>query len=168
MRDRSDHEKLRRVLDLERALGSESDAERVLRVVLDQARVITGARYAALGVLDEDRAELDRFLAAGVDADTERTIGRPPRGRGILGLLVADPRPLRLADISRHPDSYGFPAGHPPMRTFLGVPITIDGRPVGNLYLAEKEGGCEFTEADERAAIRLAAIAAAAIERERA
>ena len=168
MRDRSDHEKLRRVSDLERAIASEADIERVLRLVLEQARAITSARYAALGVLDEGRVELARFMAVGVDAATERAIGRPPRGRGVLGVLVVDPRPLRLVDITQHPDSYGFPAGHPPMRSFLGVPIVIGGVPVGNLYLAEKEDGGAFTEADECAAVRLADIAAGAIERNRA
>jgi GAF domain-containing protein len=168
MRGRSDHEKLRRVLDLERALESESDSDRVLRLVLEEARAITGARYAALGVLDEERVELERFLALGVDKATERAIGRPPRGRGVLGVLIADPRPLRLADISQHPDSYGFPPGHPLMRSFLGVPVTSGGEPVGNLYLAEKEDGGEFSELDEHATIRLAAVAASSILRERA
>ncbi|HTX12979.1 MAG TPA: GAF domain-containing protein [Solirubrobacteraceae bacterium] len=168
MRDRPDDEKLRRLLNLELALESESDSERALRLVLQEARAITCARYAALGVLDEDRAELERFLALGVDAATERAIGRLPRGRGVLGVLIADPRPLRLAEIAQHPDSYGFPPGHPPMRSFLGVPIMIDGEPIGNLYVADKEGGAEFTEADEHAAVRLAHVAARAIERERA
>ncbi len=159
---------LRRVLDLERALGSESDPERALRRLLEEACLIARARYAALGVLDEERVELERFLACGVDAATERAIGRPPRGRGVLGVLIADPRPLRLRDIAEHPDSYGFPTGHPRMRSFLGVPILIGGEPVGNLYLTEKQGGHQFTEADEHAVVRLASVAASAIERERA
>lgn len=168
MRDRSDHEKLRRVSDVERALESESDPDQVLRLVLEEARAITGARYAALGVLDEERAELARFLALGVEAATERAIGRIPRGRGVLGVLIADPRPLRLLDIAQHPDSYGFPPGHPAMRSFLGVPIMIGGEPVGNLYVAEKADGAKFSEADEHATVRLASVAASAIERERA
>ncbi|MGP0037885.1 MAG: GAF domain-containing protein [Solirubrobacteraceae bacterium] len=167
MSDRSDHDKLRRVLDLEQALASESDFEWALRLALEEARVITGARYAALGVLDEERAELERFFASGVDAAANRAIGRLPRGRGVLGVLIADPRPLRLVDVSQHPDSYGFPRGHPPMRSFLGVPVMIGGEPVGNLYFAEKEGGGEFSAADEQAAVRLASVAASVIQRER-
>jgi GAF domain-containing protein len=145
-----------------------ADSEWALQLVLEDARVITGARYAALGVLDDEGLELQRFLISGVDAAMRRAIGQPPRGRGVLGVLISDPQPLRLVDVSRHPDSYGFPAGHPPMRSFLGVPIMIGGRAWGNLYLAEKQGGGGFTEADEEAAVRLAQLAANAIESRRA
>jgi GAF domain-containing protein len=165
MSDPADHDALRRVLDLERALASESGCERALLLVLDEARVITAARYAALGVLDEERLGLKRFLASGVDAATRSAIGELPRGRGVLGVLVADPRPLRLVDVAHHPRSYGFPAGHPPMRSFLGVPIMIAGEAWGNLYLCDKQGGGSFTEADEEVAVRLAYLAAGVIER---
>jgi len=168
MSPRSDHDNLRRVLDLEQALASESDSARALRRVLEEARAITGARYAALGVLNEERLELAWFLPSGVDAATQQAIGDPPRGRGVLGLLIADPRPLRLVNVAEHPDSYGFPPGHPPMRSFLGVPIMIGVEAWGNLYLTEKEGGGQFTEADEEVAVRLARLAAIAIERETA
>ena len=157
-------EQLRRLLDVRRTLASESDYERLLERVLEEGRAITGARYAALGVVDEERVGLERFITSGVDAATRGAIGEPPRGRGVLGVLVLDPRPLRLADVAGHPDSYGFPAGHPPMRNFLGVPIMIGGEVWGSLYFAEKEDAPEFSEADEQAAVVLAEWAAEAIE----
>jgi signal transduction histidine kinase len=162
-----DEDKLRRLPDVGRALVAELDTEAVLGRILEEARAITGARYVALGVLDEQRTGLDRFLTSGVDEPTRRVIGDLPRGRGVLGVLIEDPRPLRLSDVGHHPQSFGFPEGHPAMRTFLGVPILIRGLAWGNLYLTEKEGGGEFTEADEEAAIMLAEWAATAIENAR-
>jgi signal transduction histidine kinase len=160
----SDYEdKLRRLLDVGRALVGELDPEAVLERILQEARELTGAKYAAVGVLDEARAKLERFLTVGVDAATHRAIGDLPRGRGVLGVLIDDPRPLRLPDVGEHPRSYGFPAAHPDMRSFLGVPIVIRGEAWGNLYLTEKEGGGEFTEEDEDAAVVLAQWAATAI-----
>jgi len=153
---------LERLLDVGRALVSDLDLESVLHQVLDVARELTGARYAALGVLDERKEELERFVHLGIDAATRREIGPLPRGRGVLGELIRDPRPLRLANVSQHPRSYGFPAAHPPMRSFLGVPILIRGEAWGNLYLAEKEGG-RFDERDERSVVILADWAAIAI-----
>src|SRR5207244_11617463 len=96
-----------------------------------EAQHRAGARYAALGVLDEQRTELERFVTAGIDRATHRMIGELPRGRGVLGVLIEDPRPLRLADVGKHPESYGFPPGHPAMRSFLGVPIMIRGQAWG-------------------------------------
>ena len=160
-------DKLRRLLEVGRALVSELDLETVLQRILDEAREITGARYVALGVLDEQRRELERFLTSGIDAETGRAIGEKPRGRGVLGVLIKDPRPLRLTDVARHPQSFGFPAGHPEMKTFLGVPILIRGQAWGNLYLTEKHAGAEFTEADEEAAVVLAQWAATAIDNAR-
>jgi signal transduction histidine kinase len=160
-------DKVRRLLDVGRALVSKLDTETVLERILDEARAITGARYVALGVLDEPRGELERFLTSGIDAATHRAIGDLPRGRGVLGVLIEDPQPLRLADVGQHPQSYGFPAGHPPMQRFLGAPILIRGQAWGNLYLADKQDGSEFTEADEEAAIVLAQWAATAIENAR-
>ena len=116
-----------RLLEVGRSLVTELDQERVLERLLETAREITGARYAALGILNERRTELARFLTAGVDEQTHRAIGDLPRGRGVLGVLIEDPRPLRLADVGEHPRSYGFPTGHPVMRGFLGVPISIRG-----------------------------------------
>jgi signal transduction histidine kinase len=157
-----DEDKLRRLLDVGRALVGELDPEAVLERILQEARELTGARYAALGVLDETRSELERFLTVGIDAEGHRAIGDLPRGRGVLGVLIHDPRPLRLADVDEHPRSYGFPAAHPPMHSFLGVPIIIRGEAWGNLYLTEKEGG-EFTEEDQEAAVVLSQWAATAI-----
>jgi signal transduction histidine kinase len=160
-------DRLRRLLDVGQTLVSELDPDAVLERILQEARRLTGARYAALGILDEDRRELERFVTAGIDPDMRRRIGELPRGRGVLGVLIEDPRPLRLSDVEAHPESYGFPPGHPPMHTFLGVPIVIRGRGWGNLYLTEKEDGGEFTVADEGAATTLALWAAIAIENAR-
>jgi signal transduction histidine kinase len=163
---RLDQQRLQRLVEAGRALVSRRELEDVLAHLLNVARELTGARYAAIGVLDARRERLARFLTAGVDHGTRRRIGELPRGRGVLGVLITDPRPLRLADVSTHPASFGFPAGHPPMRTFLGVPITVRGQAFGNLYLTEKEGG-DFDLADEDAVIVLADWAAIAIENAR-
>ena len=162
----SEAARLRRLLDIGRALTTELDRRAVLDRVLETAREITGARYAAVGILNEQRSELAEFLTSGMDPVTHRSIGDLPRGRGVLGALIDDPRPLRLADVGHHPASYGFPVGHPLMRTFLGVPVVIHGRVWGNLYLSEKAGG-EFTELDEQATVILAQWAAIAIENAR-
>ena len=134
--------------------------------MLDAACELTGARYAAIGILTADRRSLERFVTRGIDAETQREIGDLPRGRGVLGVLIDDPRPLRLADVGKHPKSYGFPIGHPPMRSFLGVPLLIRGEAWGNLYLTEKSDG-EFDESDEEAILALAGWAATAIENAR-
>jgi signal transduction histidine kinase len=155
-----DEHRLRLLLDVGRALVSEFDREALLRRVLDVARELTGARYAALGVLTTDGLdELERFITSGVDEKTHREIGDLPRGRGILGELSLD-------DISAHPRSYGFPPGHPEMQTFLGAPIVIRGEAWGNIYLAEKDGG-PFEERDEESIVVLAEWAAVAIENAR-
>jgi len=154
---------VRRLLAVGRSLTSELDRGVVLERVLDTARQITGARHAALGILNDDHTGLDNFLTSGIDEETRAAIGDLPRGRGVLGVLIEHPQTLRLADVSRHASSYGFPAGHPVMKTFLGVPIVIRGQVWGNLYLTEKEGG-EFTERDEEATGLLAGWAAIAID----
>jgi signal transduction histidine kinase len=157
---------IRRLLDVGRALTRELDQRVVLDRVLETAREVTGARYAALGILNEQRSELERFLTSGVDEATCSAIGDLPRGRGVLGVLIEHPQPLRLRDVGQHPSSYGFPVGHPVMRSFLGVPVVIRGHVWGNLYLTEKSDG-EFTDADEEAAVILAEWAAIAIENAR-
>jgi signal transduction histidine kinase len=162
---RDDH-RLIRLIEVGRSLLSELDLDIVLDRVLETARDLTGAQYAALGILDERRRELAQFLTRGVDPETHRAIGDLPRGRGILGFLIEDPRPLRLADLGDHPRSYGFPPSHPPMRGFLGVPILIRGEAWGNLYLTEKAGG-DFDQEDEDAVVVLADWAAIAIENAR-
>src|SRR5205085_10790718 len=118
-------DRLHRLLDVGQTLVSELDPDTVLERILEEALRLTGARYAALGVLDEQRRELERFVTAGIDRATRRRIGGLPRGRGVLGVLIEDPRPLRLGDVGAHPESYGFPPGHPAMRSFLGVPIVV-------------------------------------------
>jgi len=162
-----DEPRLRELIEVGRTLVAELDPELVFTKVLEVARELTGARYAALGVLDEDRHELERFITLGVDEETRRSIGSLPRGRGVLGLLIEQPRPLRLAEVGRHPRSYGFPPGHPPMSTFLGVPVMIRGHAWGNLYLTEKAGGGKFDDADEQAAMVLAEWAGIAVENAR-
>jgi len=162
-----DSRRLGRLLDAGRALVTELDPQAVLDRILATAREVTGARYAALGILDERRAALGQFLTDGIDEQTRAAIGELPRGRGVLGALIRDPRPLRLSDVSQHPYSYGFPEGHPTMHTFLGVPIVIRGAVWGNLYLTEKEGNVEFGADDEEAAVILADLAATAIENAR-
>lgn len=157
----------RRLLDAGRALVAERDVEAVLDRILEAACEITSASYAAIGVLDESRTQLQRFLTRGIDPDTYRAIGDLPHGRGVLGVLIEDPRPLRLADVTQHPNSYGFPANHPPMRTFLGVPLMIRGAPWGNLYLADKQRAPEFSAQDEEAVVVLAQWAGVAIDNAR-
>jgi signal transduction histidine kinase len=150
-------ERLLRLLQVGRRLVAE----------LDTARELTGARYAALGILDEDKQELERFLFIGIDEETRRQIGPLPRGHGVLGELIRRPEPLRLPDVAQHPRSYGFPPGHPPMTTFLGVPVMIRGEAFGNLYLTDKAGGVEFDERDEESVLVLAEWAAIAIDNAR-
>ncbi len=163
-----DAQRLRRILEVGRAVVAELDLETVLERVLAEARDLTGARYAALGILDDERRELERFLTLGFDEATRRTVGELPRGRGVLGVLISDPQPLRLADVGEHPRSYGFPLGHPPMRTFLGVPVVVRGESYGNLYLTEKAGGAQFDADDEEAIGLLAVWAGIAIANARA
>ena len=162
-----DEQRLRRLIEVSRSLVSELDLEAVLRRLLEAARELTGARYAALGILNPERTELERFLTLGVDERARASIGELPRGRGVLGLLISQPKPLRLREVGDHPRSYGFPPGHPPMSSFLGVPILIRGEAFGNLYLTDKQGEAEFTEADEEAGVVLAEWAAIAIDNAR-
>ncbi|MEA2135358.1 MAG: hypothetical protein QOC68_3267 [Solirubrobacteraceae bacterium] len=163
-----DEPRLRRLIDAGRGLlVAKHDVDAVLQQLLDVAREVTGARYAAVGVLDDSRLELERFITAGIDDATHRRIGELPRGRGILGLLIEQPRPLRLEHLGEHPDSCGFPGAHPAMETFLGVPVVIREEVWGNLYLTEKEGGAPFTDADEECVVILADWAAIAIDNAR-
>jgi len=155
------------LITVARSVLEQLDLEIVLKRVLDAAQQLTGAEYAALGVLDESRSELARFITRGIDEPTRRRIGPLPTGRGVLGELIRNPTPLRIDDVGSHPYSYGFPVGHPTMRTFLGVPIVIDDAPWGNLYLTEKRDGRPFDEDDEQAAMLLAQFASLAIDHAR-
>jgi two-component system, NarL family, sensor histidine kinase DevS len=166
MADELTPDRLRTLIDLGGVIVSELDLDSVLSRVLEAARELTGARYAAIGVLSADRAELERFVTVGIDEQTARRIGDRPRGRGVLGVLTDEPKPLRLTRVGDHHASYGFPAGHPPMDSFLGVPVLIQGEAWGNLYLTEKREG-EFDEADEEAIVALARWAAIAVENSR-
>ena len=148
-------------------LASDLSPRRVLERLVELAAMVTRARYGAFGVLGEDGRLVD-FLPHGLTPEEARAIGPPPEGRGILGLLVERPEPLRLARISQHPSAHGFPPGHPPMTTFLGVPVRGRGAVLGNLYLTEKEGGAEFDADDEAAVSTLAAVAGAMVVNARA
>src|SRR5688572_29950393 len=158
-----DAARLHRLIDAGRSLVSHLDIDALLEQLIAIAADITGARYVALGILDQERRELERFLTRGIGEQERRAIGDLPRGRGILGVLIEDPRPLRLASVGDDPRSYGFPTGHPPMETFLGAPVIIRGEAWGNLYLTEKQGGEQFTAADEEAVVVLAEWAGIAI-----
>jgi signal transduction histidine kinase len=148
------------------ALTSELDRDEVLQRVVDQARNVANAKYAALGVFDEDGV-VDTFTTSGISAAERARIGPLPHGLGLLGLLQSEKQPLRLRDIAAHPASVGFPMNHPPMRSFVGTPIVLRGETLGNLYLTEKQGAEEFTSDDEEALLTLAAQAAIAIENAR-
>jgi signal transduction histidine kinase len=158
-----DEHRLGRLVDVGRSLVTVLDPETVFERLLAVARELTGAKYAAIGVLDERRERLERFLTLGIDEETHRAIGDLPRGRGVLGVLIREPHPLRLRDVGTHAQSYGFPLAHPPMTSFIGVPIMIDGEAWGNLYLTEKEDGQQFSDEDEEATVILSDWAAIAI-----
>lgn len=162
-----DPEQLKELLDALLSIESEPDIHGVLRRVVEAARRLTRSRYAALGVLGPEGKGLAEFVYSGVDDATVARIGRLPRGEGVLGLLVVDGRPLRLDDLRAHPDSVGFPPGHPEMRTFLGVPLRIRDTVYGNLYLAEKEGGAVFDADDEALAVALAKASSIAVDHTR-
>jgi signal transduction histidine kinase len=158
---------LQRLLEATLLIESKLELPQVLRHVLEEACSMTGARYGALGVLDEGKRILAEFLTLGLSAEQERAIGPRPTGRGVLGLLIAEPTALRLRDISIHLASAGFPANHPPMASFLGMPIKVRDEVYGNLYLTEKEGSAEFTEDDVAVTGALALAAGIAIENAR-
>jgi signal transduction histidine kinase len=164
---KTQHDRLRGVLDAAISVTSELSIDAVLERIVQAAAALTQARYAALGVIDRAGTGLERFITTGVDDETITMIGEPPRGRGILGVLIQEAKPLRLTEISADQRSVGFPPNHPPMHSFLGVPILLRGVAYGNLYLTEKAGEQEFTEEDEEIVQLLAAQAAVAIENAR-
>ena len=159
--------RLRALLAAGLAVSSELSLDALLLRLVEAAAELTGARYAALGVIAPNGSELEQFVTHGVDEETRAEIGSLPRGRGILGVLIREARPLRLHDVAEDPRSVGFPPGHPPMRSFLGVPILLRSVAYGNLYLTEKEGGEDFTLEDEEIVMLLAGQAAVAIENAR-
>jgi signal transduction histidine kinase len=167
MTDQTPLDRLRILVDTGIALSSELSLDALLQQLVEKAALLTSARYAALGVIDQTGDALERFLTTGIEPEAHAAIGDLPKGRGILGVLIREATPLRLADLTADPRSVGFPPNHPPMRTFLGVPIVLRGVAYGNLYLSEKRGGEEFTEEDEELIQLLAAQAAVAIENTR-
>jgi signal transduction histidine kinase len=158
---------LRQLLDAILTIGSDVDLPAMLERIVSAAVELVDARYGALGVLDESRTRLAQFITVGIEDDLHRAIGELPSGHGILGLLIVDAKPLRLPDLTEHPDSYGFPPHHPPMRSFLGVPIRLRDQVFGNLYLTDKQSGEVFTDVDEELVVGLAAAAGVAIENAR-
>jgi len=159
--------RLRALIDAGMAVTSELALNGLLQQLVETAAGLTGARYAALGVIDAGGSKLERFCTYGIDAETHAAIGDPPTGRGILGVLIHDAKPLRLHDLTADPRAVGFPPGHPPMRSFLGVPVLLRGTAYGNLYLTEKVDGGDFTAQDEELVALLAGQAAVAIENAR-
>jgi signal transduction histidine kinase len=160
-------DRLRVLIQTGIAINSELSLDGVLERIVEAAAHVTDAHYAALGVIDRAGTGLERFVTHGMTDEVENQIGDPPHGRGILGVLIQDARNLRLHKLSEHPRSVGFPPGHPPMNTFLGVPILLRGVAYGNLYLTEKDGGGDFTDEDEEMVSLLAAQAAVAVENAR-
>ncbi len=148
------------------SVGSELELESVLRRIVEAAVALVDARYGALGVVGEN-GRLAEFIPVGLDEAQVAAIERWPEGRGLLGELVTSPRILRIPDIAAHPQSSGFPAGHPPMRAFLGAPVQVRGKVYGNLYLTDKRGGEPFDEDDEALLVALAAAAGAAVDKAR-
>ena len=162
-----DPAKLRRVLEATLLLEADLDLPTLLRHIVDEARSMTNARYGALGVLNDGGTALSEFVTVGMDAEEEARIGARPTGRGVLGQLITDPRPMRSAQLQDLESSFGFPPGHPPMTSFLGVPITVRDDVYGNLYLTDKIGWSEFTADDEALIGALAVAAGIAIENAR-
>ena len=148
-------------------IGSDLDLHAMLRRITEAAVSLVDAQYGALGVLDENRGQVADFITVGIDDATREAIGAFPKGRGLLGSLITDAKPLRLADLTEHPDSAGFPPNHPPMKSFLGVPIRVRDEVFGNLYLTDKKSGGVFTDVDEELVLDLAAAAGIAIENAR-
>ena len=158
---------LRKLVDAVISLSADLELATVLQRIIDAAMDLVDARFGALGVLDEAKESLAEFVTSGIDPQTHRLIGDLPKGHGILGLLIAEPKPLRLPDLREHPDSFGFPPHHPPMRSFLGVPIRVRQEVFGNLYLTDKRSGDAFTDIDEELTVALAGAAGVAIENAR-
>jgi signal transduction histidine kinase len=159
-------ERLEALDEASRAVAAELDVDRVLTVIVERVAALVGARYAALGIADGS-GQIERFITAGITPEERAAIGPVPVGHGLLGLLILEGRSLRIDDIASHPASVGFPVNHPPMTTFLGVPVVVKGEVVGNLYLTDKAHGEPFTEDDQRLVEMFAVHAGIAIENAR-
>jgi len=162
-----DPERLRALVAAVLAVSSDISLPAVLRHIVESAVTLLDARYGALGVLDSAGVGVSEFINVGMSPEQVAAIGHLPEGHGILGLLILDPKPLRLTVLGDHPESYGFPDHHPPMQSFLGVPVRVRGQVFGNLYLTDKEGAAEFSEEDEILAVALAGAAGITIENTR-
>ena len=160
-------EKLGRLMDAVLMIEADIELPVLLGHLVEEAQTLVDARYGALGVLNRARTGLEQFLTVGLSESEEQAIGPRPTGRGVLGLLITDPAPLRLHELGEDEHSYGFPANHPPMRSFLGVPIRAKGEVFGNLYLTDKVGTDDFTDEDEALAEALALAAGIAIDNTR-
>ena len=167
LRGVDDPERLRALVGAILAVGSDLSLPALMRHIVESAVTLIDARYGALGVLDAAGEHLSEFVHVGMTPEQIAVIGHLPEGHGILGLLILEPEPLRLADLGAHPDSFGFPPNHPPMRSFLGVPIRVRGQVFGNLYLTDKQGAAEFSDDDQRLAVALGTAAGIAIENTR-
>ncbi len=165
-RARAGEDELAALDEATRGIAGVLSAERVLQQIVDNVRRLVGARYAALGVVNEQR-QIDPFITSGLSRAERERIGPPPRGHGLLGLIIEEGRAIRVPDISSHPRSAGFPPNHPSMRSLLGVPISVRGRVLGNLYLTDKEDGAPFTDKDQRLVELFAAHAGIAMENAR-
>ena len=163
----STRDRVHGLLEAVLAVGSDLDLHSVLRRIVEAAVTLVDAEYGALGVISEDGTALSQFLVVGVEPELVAKIGSLPEGHGVLGQLIRDPHPLRLNDLAHHPESFGFPPNHPPMHTFLGVPIRVRDAVFGNLYLTEKHGGAGFDDEDEAVVQALAAAAGVAIQNAR-
>jgi signal transduction histidine kinase len=163
----NDPEKLRRLMAAVLMITADVELTDLLKHLVEEARTLVGTRYAALGVLNPARTGLEQFLTVGLSEEEEASIGHRPVGRGVLGLLITEPAPLRLSDLGEHPGRYGFPPNHPPMTSFLGVPVRVRDDVYGNLYLTDKQGDTNFTDEDEALAEALALAAGIAIENNR-
>jgi signal transduction histidine kinase len=141
--------------------------EGVLQLIVDRVRALVGSRYAALGILADDRRHIERFITSGITNEQRRLVGAPPQGHGLLGLIITEGRSLRIPEIAAHPASYGFPPNHPPMRSLLGVPIRLKNRTIGNLYLTDKLAAEDFSEDDQRLVELFALHAGIAMENAR-
>ncbi|MGV9995341.1 GAF domain-containing protein, partial [Streptomyces sp. NPDC003374] len=164
---RGTRDRVQSLLEAVLTVGRELDLEQALRRIVEAAAALVDARYAALGVIGPDGRLLSDFLTVGLSEEEIARIGPYPEGKGILGELIRHPEPLRLTNLSEHPASYGFPPHHPPMTSFLGVPIRVRDQVFGNLYLTEKRGGAQFDEEDESVLSTLAVAAGVAIDNAR-
>jgi signal transduction histidine kinase len=162
-----DPAKLLRLIDAVLMIEAAVELPVLLRHLIEEACSLVDARYGALGVLNEARTGLEPFITVGLGDAEEEAIGARPTGRGVLGVLITDSTPLRLKDLGTHPDSYGFPAHHPPMKSFLGVPVRVRSVVYGNLYLTDKIGADDFSDQDQSLAEALAVAAGIAIENTR-